>query len=61
MAAIYYTVSALALYITADFLLNYLERRRGARYAERDLVFFVLLAVLAITTFALIRRLTTVA
>ncbi|HEX6259538.1 MAG TPA: hypothetical protein VFZ51_02710 [Woeseiaceae bacterium] len=55
--ALYFTVVAIALYFVSDWLLERLETFRGHRFEQRSLVFFAILAVLAISSFALIRRL----
>lgn len=52
-----YTLVAIVLYVASDRLLELVESRRGRRFEQRTLVFFVILATLALTSFALIRRL----
>jgi hypothetical protein len=52
-----YTVVAIALYFVSDWLLERIEIQRGRRFEQRTLLFFVILAVLALSSFALIRRL----
>lgn len=54
---IIYTFVAITLYVVSDRLLGVIEVRRGRRFERRTLVFFVILATLALTSFALIRRL----
>ena len=58
MTAIYFTVTGIALYFFADWLLQRLEAAAGKRFAYRSLVFFVILLALALGTFATIQRLT---
>lgn len=52
-----YTLVAIALYVASDRILELVEVRRGRRFEQRTLVFFAILATLALATFALIRRL----
>jgi len=58
VAALWFTVLGVALYIGADRILDVLERRAGRRFEYRSLVFFVLLLALALLSFSLIRRYT---
>lgn len=58
MAALWFTVLGVVLYIGADRILDVLERRAGRRFEYRSLVFFVLLLALALLSFAVIRRYT---
>jgi hypothetical protein len=55
MEIIYFTVIAVGLYFGADALLNWLERKRGARFENRQVVFFAIILPLALATFWLIR------
>jgi hypothetical protein len=55
--AIVYTIVAIALYYVSDWILERVEVQRGRRFEQRSLLFFVILAVLALSSFALIRRL----
>lgn len=56
MTTIYFTLVAIGLYLVADRILDALERRAGRRFEQRSLVFFVLLLVLSLVTFAALRR-----
>jgi hypothetical protein len=56
MEMIYYTLVALVLYVGADWILNRIEIAAGRRLEYRSLVFFVILLVMALTSFALIRH-----
>jgi hypothetical protein len=47
---------ALVLYVGADWILNRIEIAAGRRLEYRSLVFFVILLVMAMTSFALIRH-----
>lgn len=52
-----YTVVAIGLYFASDWILDRIEVRRGRRFEQRTLVFFLILVTLALVSFALIRRL----
>ena len=55
MDIVYFTVVAAALYFGADRLLDWLERRRGARFENRQVVFFIIILPLALAAFWLLR------
>lgn len=55
MEIVYFTLVAIALYLISDRLLDWLERRRGARFTNRSLVFFGIILTLALITFWVIR------
>jgi hypothetical protein len=57
MNAVYYTVTGVVLYLLADWILRQLEARAGRVFEHRTLVFFALLAAMAVGSFALIRAL----
>ena len=57
MEIVYFTVVAIALYFVSDWLLQRVEIARGRRFEQRSLIFFGILLVLALASFALIRRL----
>ena len=57
MAAIYFTLAGIALYLAADWLLERIEVRRGERLEHRTAVFFGILLGLALVTFPLLQRL----
>ena len=57
MEVVYFTLTAVALYVVSDWLLQRAELARGRRFDHRSAVFFVILLVLSISSFALIRRL----
>jgi hypothetical protein len=61
MEMLYYTVAAVLLYLVSDWILNRIEMRRGARFENRSLVFFVIILVLATLLFNLIQYLQPVA
>jgi hypothetical protein len=57
MAAVYYTITGVALYLLADWILRLVEARAGRVFEHRTLIFFALLLSLALVTFAVIRSL----
>lgn len=56
MEAVTYTIVAVLLYFFSDWILNQVEVRLGQRLKYRSLVFFAILATLALSSFALLRR-----
>lgn len=54
---IYFTVIAIGLYFFAGWLLDRIEVARGARFENRDLVYFAIILPLAVVTFWFIERL----
>lgn len=58
MAAIYYTIAAVALYFFSDWILLRIEAAAGRRFEYRTIIFFFILLLLALVTFTLIKRLT---
>jgi hypothetical protein len=58
MDIVWFTLIAVALYVFADRALDRIEQARGKRFDEnRPLVFFAIIAPLALLTFWLIRTL----
>ncbi|HSA89941.1 MAG TPA: hypothetical protein VLF42_08605 [Burkholderiales bacterium] len=55
MDIVYFTLIAIGLYFGADRLLDYLERARGKRFENRQVVFFAIILPLALVTFWLVR------
>lgn len=55
MDVVYFTIVAIGLYFGADWLLDYLERMRGKRFENRQVVFFAIILPLALATFWLVR------
>jgi predicted PurR-regulated permease PerM len=53
---LYFTIAGIALYFAADFLLDWVERRRGTRFENRSLIFFAILLALALIAFQVIGR-----
>jgi predicted PurR-regulated permease PerM len=54
----WFTLVAIALYFGADRLLDWIERARGARFANRQVAFFAIMLPLALAAFWLMRVLT---
>lgn len=57
MDIVYFTLVAVALYFGADRLLDWIERKRGARFENRQVVFFAIMLPLALAAFWLMRGL----
>ena len=53
----WFPVVAIAIDYGADALLEWLERRRGARFENRQMVFFAIILPLALAVFWLMRAL----
>lgn len=53
----WFTLLALALYFGADRLLDWIERKRGARFENRQVAFFAIILPLALAAFWLARLL----
>ena len=58
MEFVYYTAAGLILYFLSDWLLRKVEQMRGAAFEQRTLIFFVIILVLALTTFKAIELIT---
>ena len=56
MAYLYYTVTAVLLYLLSDWILNRIEQSVGKRLQYRSAVFFVIIMVLALVSFEMIDR-----
>jgi hypothetical protein len=52
---ILFTLNAIVVYLAADAILRTLERKRGAVFKQRQIVFFVLFLPLALLSFAALR------
>ncbi|HEX4928305.1 MAG TPA: hypothetical protein VFV74_09915 [Burkholderiales bacterium] len=57
MDLVYFTLVAIGLYFGADWLLDRLERARGRRFENRQVVFFLIILPLALASFWLVRLL----
>jgi hypothetical protein len=58
MEIIYFTLTAILLYLAADWILRRMETAAGKRFEKRSLIFFAILVTMAVASFALIRNLT---
>ena len=56
MAAVYFTLAAICLYVAADWIVQRIEIAAGRRLEYRNLIFFTILLGMALTAFALIRH-----
>ena len=57
MAYLYFTITAVFLYLFSDWLVNKIEAYYGKRFEYRSVIFFVIIMVLAVGSFELIERL----
>lgn len=57
MEIVYFTLVAVFLYFGADWILNRIEGAAGRRLEYRSIIFFAILLIMALTSFALIRHL----
>jgi predicted PurR-regulated permease PerM len=55
MDIVWFTLVAVALYFGADWLLDWIERKRGARFENRQIAFFAIILPLALAAFWLVR------
>ena len=54
---VYFTLVGIGLYFASDWILERLETRRGSRFENRSIIFFVIITVLALVSFQLISHL----
>lgn len=59
MELILYTLAALLLYVISDYILNTIEIKLQKRLPNRSLVFFVIISILAVSSFSVIRMIYT--
>ncbi len=57
MDLVYFTVTAIGIYFAADWILEFVERKRGARFENRQIAFFAIILPLALASFWLVRAL----
>lgn len=57
MDLLYFTVIGVGLYFFADWLLDRVERARGARFKHRDAIYFGIMLTAALLTFTLVNAL----
>lgn len=56
MAYLYYTITAVILYLLSDWILNKIETYYGKRFEYRSVIFFVIIMILAVGSFEMIDR-----
>ncbi len=54
---ILFTLNAVVIYLVSDWLVKEIEKRRGGVMKQRQVVFFVIFLVLAMTSFGFLRNL----
>lgn len=57
MQFVYYTITAVILYVLSDWILVRIEANRGEPLKHRSVVFFVIILVLAVSSFKAIELL----
>ena len=57
MEFVYYTIAGILLYVISDQLVLAIERRQGKVLEHRSLIFFVIILILALTSFKAIELL----
>jgi len=57
MDIVYFTLVAVGVYFSADWLLEWIERSRGKRFENRQVAFFAIILPLALAAFWLMRML----
>ena len=55
--SLYFIAVGIVLYLVADKILDMIEVRRGARFPQRTVIFFVILLGLALLVFPLMQQL----
>jgi surface polysaccharide O-acyltransferase-like enzyme len=61
MEILVFTLNAIVIYFLADWILKFIEARRGEALKQRQAVFFVVFLALALLSFSLLRSLLTTA
>lgn len=56
MGIIYFTLTAIILYLGAGWILNRIEIARGKRFERRNAIFFILLLTMALVSFELLNQ-----
>ena len=57
MQYVYFTITAIFLYLASDMILTKIEAKRGKPLPNRSLIFFAIILVLAIVSFRVIEHL----
>lgn len=55
MEMVYYTIAAVILYMVSDYILNTIEIKMGKRLPNRSVFFFIIISILAFSSFSFIR------
>ena len=58
MEFVYFTTAGLVLYFVSSWILTRVEQARGKHFKYRDLIFFGIIFVLAVSSFNMIQYLT---
>lgn len=53
---IYFTITAILLYVAADKILLTAERLRGGHFKNRSMIFFGIIMILALATFQILQH-----
>ena len=56
MEILYFTLTAILLYLGSDWILNRIEVAAGRRFEYRSIIFFAIFLTLTLSSFALIRH-----
>lgn len=59
MEVFYFTAVAIVLYVAADWILDRIERWQGQRLPYRSVIFFAILASMALISFSLLQHFST--
>ncbi len=54
--AIYFTITAILLYVAADKILITVERMRGGHFKNRGMIFFAIITILALGSFQILQQ-----
>ena len=57
MQYVYFTITAIFLYLASDMILTKIEAKRGKPLPNRSVIFFAIILVLAVVSFRLIELL----
>lgn len=56
MEIILYTAAGIVLYFLSDFILVQAELWRGKPFKQRNIIFFIIISILAVTSFQIVQR-----
>ncbi|MDH3589952.1 MAG: hypothetical protein OEQ74_11170 [Gammaproteobacteria bacterium] len=57
MEIVIFTLNAIVVYLVADWIIRFLEHRRGKVLPQRQVVFFVIFLTLILVSFQILRKL----